>query len=173
MELMETIRARKSYRGHFQQTPLPRQDFMEILEAGVLAPSGCNLQTTQFIGVDDPTLTKGLAEIFGKEWAYSAPGAILALTKETKSYSGVSYHVHDYSAAVENMLLAITAKGYATVWIEGNIHGEKAAMMGRLLGVPEDWTVAVYLPVGIPAEPMTEVPKKPFEARAWMNGYGK
>ena len=47
MELMEAIRARKSYRNQFEDTPVPRNDLREILEAGVAAPSGCNMQTTQ------------------------------------------------------------------------------------------------------------------------------
>ena len=112
-------------------------------------------------------------EIYGKEWALTAPAAILVLTKETMSPSGVSYHIHDYSAAMENLLLAITAKGYASVWVEGQIRGERAREMGRLLGVPEELTVAVYLPVGVPAKPMAEAVKKPFEERAWFNGYQK
>lgn len=173
MELMEAIRARKSYRNLFTNAPVPRADLEEILEAGVLAPSGCNMQTTQFIGVDDPALVRQLAEICGKDWVKTSAAAVLLLTKETMSPSGVSYHVHDYAAAAENILLAIAAKGYASVWIEGQIRGEKAGEMGRLLGVPDDLTVAVYLPLGVPAKPVTVVAKKPFEERAWFNGYRK
>lgn len=43
--------------------------------------------------------------------------------------------MHDYSAAAENILLAIAAKGYASVWIEGQIRGGPGREMGRLLGV--------------------------------------
>ena len=32
MELMEAIRARKSYRNEFYNTPVPRSDLREILE---------------------------------------------------------------------------------------------------------------------------------------------
>lgn len=173
MEWMEIVHARRSYRNVFEHTTVPREDLREILEAGVAAPSGCNLQTTQFIAVDEPALVKRLAEIYGKEWALTAPAAILVLTKETMSPSGVSYHVHDYSAATENLLLAIAAKGYASVWIEGQIRGEPAKEMGRLLGVPEDLTVAVYLPLGVPAKPFGKAVKKPFSERAWFNGYRK
>ena len=45
--------------------------------------------------------------------------------------------------------------------------------MGRLLGVPDDMTVAVYLPVGIPAGETPAAKKQPFGERAWFNGYGK
>lgn len=44
--------------------------------------------------------------------------------------------------------------------------------MGRLLGVPEDQTVYVYMPVGYPAKPGPQAKKKPFEERAWFNRYG-
>ena len=171
METMEAIRERKSYRKEFKPEPVPQSDLKEILEAGVAAPSGCNQQTTRFIAVDDPALVRQLADIYDKPWAKTAPAAILLLTKETISYAGNSYHVHDYSAAAENILLAVTAKGYATTWIEGQIEGEKARRMGALLGVPEDLTVAIYMPLGIPAEANPGAPKKPFEERAWLNGY--
>ena len=36
MELMEAIRARRSYRGPFAPTPIPREDLRELLEAGAL-----------------------------------------------------------------------------------------------------------------------------------------
>lgn len=173
MELMEAIRNRKSYRNSFTDALIPRDDLMEIMEAGYLAPSGCNMQTTQFIAVDDTQTLKSLAGIFGKPWAATATAAILVLTKETLSPSGVSYHIHDFSAAAENILLAVTAKGYATVWIEGQIRGESARKMGDLLGVPQDITVAIYLPIGVPEEPFFDAPKKPFADRAWLNGYQK
>ena len=58
------------------------------------------------------------------------------------------------------------------MWIEGQIRGERAEKMGRLLGVPEDQTVYIYMPVGYPAKPGLDAKKKPFEDRVWFNGYG-
>ena len=127
MELMNAIHERKSYRKPYKPDPIPAESIKEILEAGVAAPSGCNQQTTRFIGVNDPELAHKLAEIYDKPWALTAPAAILLLTREHVSYRGNSYHIHDYSAAAENILLAAVDKGYATTWIEGQIEGEKAA----------------------------------------------
>lgn len=172
MNVLEAINARKSYRGKFKPAPIPRKELEEILEAGTAAPSGCNLQTARFIAVDEPEKVKALAEIYGHGWAATAPAAILILSRYTMSPSGVSYHIHDYSAAAENILLAVTAKGYATTWIEGQIRGEGAKRMGELLGVPEEFQVVIYLPLGIPAEPFKAVRKLPFESRAWFNCFG-
>jgi nitroreductase len=173
MDLMEAILTRKSYRKTFKPDHVPDADLKEILEAGAAAPSGCNQQTTCFIAVNDQKTAYNLAAIYGASWALTAPAAILLLSKETIFYKGNSYHIHDYSAAAENILLAINAKGYAATWVEGQIEGEKAKKMGELLGVPEDLTVAIYMPLGIPDEANPGVTKKPFEDRAWLNGYGK
>lgn len=48
------------------------------------------------------------------------------LTKETVPHKGNSCHMQDYRTAVENIVVAINAKGYSTTWIEGQIEGEKA-----------------------------------------------
>lgn len=174
MDVMQAIRERKSYRGPFLDTPIPREDLKEIVEAGFLAPSGCNTQSTKFVAVDDPELVKKLADIYGFAWAKTAPAAILVLTEPLMSKNGVYYNVEDFAAATENILLAITAKGYATTWIEGQIdYKGKAQEMARLLGVPDHLTAVVYLPVGIPAEEVNGVQKMPFEERAWFNGYKK
>lgn len=172
MDTMTAIRTRKSFRGPFMEDKrITREDLQEIVEAGAMAPSGCNLQTTEFIGVDDPQLVKELAVIYGKPWAEGSTAAVLLLSKETPSPSGVSYHIHDYSAAAENIYLAATEKGIGTVWIEGQIHGEKAEKMASLLGVPKDMTIFVYMPLGYPAEEGPHKNKIPLKDRMWFNGY--
>lgn len=174
METLQAIKQRKSYRGMFKPDPVPREDLKELIEAGFLAPSGCNMQTTKFIGVDDPVLVKELAEIYGYEWAKSAPAAILLLTKYTTAQNGETYYIQDFAAAAENILLAATAKGYATTWIEGQLHKDgKDRKMAELLGTPADLNVAVYLPIGIPDAIAPAPAKQAFEERAWFNGYGK
>ena len=44
MNTISTIFTRTSYRGKFKETPIPREDLIKIVEAGVAAPSGCNKQ---------------------------------------------------------------------------------------------------------------------------------
>lgn len=173
MDTIQALRARKSYRGTFLETPVPREDLMEMVEAGFLAPSGCNTQTTKFIAVDDPKLVRELAEIYGYDWAKTAPAAILVLSQKIQARNGAYYDVEDFAAAAENILLAVTAKGYATTWIQGQIDYEgKAERMAELLGIPEEMKVEIYLPIGIPAQE-TKAPKKlAFEERVWFNHYG-
>ena len=53
MSMIEIIQKRRSYRGKFKPTPVPREDLIKIMQAGLAAPSGCNKQTTSLIAVDE------------------------------------------------------------------------------------------------------------------------
>ncbi|MBU0718673.1 MAG: nitroreductase family protein [Planctomycetes bacterium] len=171
MDVFEAIANRHSYRGAFTGAPVPREDLTKIVSAGLAAPSGCNKQTTTFVVVDDP---ETLAKVEGIVKLYNPPKAlIVCVVDPAPVYQGMSFEKEDCSAAVENMLLAITAMGYATVWIDGQLRTDgRAERLGDLLGVPKDRRVQVILPVGVPAESCTGPEKKPFDERAWFDTYG-
>ena len=42
-ELLDLIAARHSYRGKYLPTAVPREHLAAIMEAGLQAPSGCNM----------------------------------------------------------------------------------------------------------------------------------
>lgn len=174
MDTLTAIKARFSYRGDYDPTPVSRQDLKLIMEAGLAAPSGCNTQTTSLIAVDDPELLGSLTALLHKP-KFEAPTAICVLAEPVIAYDNTRFHVQDYSAAIENMLLAITAMGYASCWVEGYVTGSSGIgpKMAKLLGVPETHQLVAYLPVGRPIEENKRVKKKPFEERAWFNGYGR
>ncbi|HDL64057.1 MAG TPA: hypothetical protein ENH12_01565, partial [Proteobacteria bacterium] len=88
-------------------------------------------------------------------------------------YEGMDFQIEDCAAAVENMLLSITALGYGSVWVDGWLRREgRADKIGRLLGVPDSKVVRILLPVGIPTEPGARPVKMPFGERAWFNRWG-
>ncbi|MBN2294258.1 MAG: nitroreductase family protein, partial [Pirellulales bacterium] len=88
-------------------------------------------------------------------------------------FKNMAFSVEDTSASVENILLAITALGYATVWLDGVLRADDVAeRIGKLLGVPSNQSVRVLLPIGVPAVPGEQLEKLPFEKRAWFNRYG-
>ena len=174
MNTIETILSRRSYRGKFKNTPVPREDLKTILEAGLAAPSGCNKQTTSLIAVDDPEVLGKLHAVIDPPVGETAPAAICVLTQRINAYRDRCFAVQDYSAAIENMLLAIVTLGYQSCWYEGHITdtdriGDK---MAEILGVPEGYELVCFLPVGIAeGEPVTPR-KKSFAERAWFNRFG-
>jgi len=172
MDVFEAIAKRHSYRGDFKNTPVPRTDLERIVWAGLQAPSGCNAQTTSFVIVDDPALLRELAAIIDRPVMRTAMAAIVCVAEHRPVYHGLSFGVEDCAAAVENMLLAITAMGYATVWLDGVLRVEnRGRRIADLLGVPADREVRIVLPIGIPAAKGEPKEKKPFAERAWFNRY--
>ena len=121
MRAIEAMNNRHSYRGKFKSTPVPREDLITIMQAGLNAPSGCNKQTTSLIAVDDPELMKKLHSVIQPAKGETAPAMICVLTQRIIAYRDRCYSVQDYSAAIENMLLAIVDLGYQSCWYEGHI----------------------------------------------------
>ena len=174
MDLFEAIAKRHSYReGFVPDAPIPREDLKKIVQAGIQAPSGKNEQTTSFVIVDDPQLLARIAQIVDRPACNTAKAIIACVTDPRPVFEGISFAVEDCSAAVENMLLATTALGYATVWLDGALRfNHVAERLGELLGVPEDKTIRILLPLGVPAQAGAQREKLPFDRRAWFNRYG-
>ena len=174
METLQAILTRRSYRGKYKQIPVPREDLQRILEAGLAAPSGCNKQTVSLIAVDDPVLLQKLRAVIRPPVGETAPAMICVLTQRIIAYRDRCFATQDYAAAIQNMLLAVVALGYQSCWYEGHITDEDRIgdQMARILGVPEDYELVCFLPVGVAEEEPKPPKKKEFEERAWFNGFG-
>ena len=175
MNTLDAIAARKSYRGKYLPTAVPEEHLKAIVEAGYHAPSGCNKQTTAFIAVDDPALMAKLHAVIDPPIGETAPAMICALTRRIIAYRDRTFFIQDYAAAIQNMLLAIVELGYASCWIEGHVTDVDRIgyQMQQILGVPDEYELICFLPVGIPADEIRPVKKQPFEERAWRNGFRK
>ena len=173
MDIFDAIQKRYSYRGEFSETPVPRSDLEKIVQAGIQAPSGCNEQVVSFVIVDDAELLAKIARIVVKPVCATARAMIVCVADPRPVYNNLSFAVEDCAAAVENMLLAITALGYATVWLDGTLRVEnRAARIGEIIGVPPDKIIRIILPIGVPKEPGTQRERLPFNRRAWFNRWG-
>ena len=173
---LELIHSRHSFRGEYQAVPVKREDLIKIMQAGIDAPSGCNKQTTSFIAIDDPHILKQLLNVIDPPIGQSAPAAICVLTQRIYAYRDKCFAIQDYSAAIENMLLAIIALGYESCWYEGHITDEDqiGKKMAHILNVPDDYKLVCFLPIGIPKEKnVIKIKKKSFDERAWFNGFKK
>jgi nitroreductase len=157
----------------YENTPIPREHLIKIMEAGLAAPSGCNKQTTSLIAVDDPAVLEKLHQVIVPPVGESAPAMICVLTQRINAYRDKCYAVQDYAAAIENMLLAIVELGYQSCWYEGHITDEDRIgyQMAQILGVPDTYELVCFLPVEIAKEESVLPNKKEFEERAWFNAF--
>lgn len=175
MNTLDAIFARRSYRGKFTGEPVPREDLKLIMEAGLAAPSGCNKQTTSLIAIDDPEVLAELNSVIDPPVGETAPAAICVLTERIFAYRDKCFAVQDYSAAIENMLLAITELGYASCWYEGHITDDDRICdkMAAILGVTEAYSLVCYLPIGRPEKEVKAPKKKSFEERTFFNYFAQ
>lgn len=175
METLEAINQRVSYRGVYKKIPVPENHLDIILKAGLAAPSGCNKQTTSLIAINDPIILKSILEFIDVESFASAPAIICVLTQRIFAYRDKCYSVQDYSAAIQNMLLAIVDLGYHSCWVEGHITDADniGRKMADVLSVPKNYDLVCFLPIGYADQASNKTNKKPFEQRAWFNGFKK
>ena len=173
MDVLDAIKYRASYRGGYKNTAVPRGDLIKIMEAGLAAPSGCNKQTTSLIAVDDAELLGKLWEVVEPQAAETAPAIVCVLTQKIIAYRDRRFNVQDYSAAIQNMLLAAVGLGYESCWYEGHVTDTDAIgkKMADILGVPDGYELVCFLPIGLAAQPVKRAGKKPFAERAWFNGF--
>ncbi len=173
MNVLDVIHARSSYRGRFANEKVSREHLQLIMEAGLLAPSGNNKQTTYLVAVDDSDLLDRLNVVIDPPVWEPAPAIICVLTKN-KGSMNESFATQDYAAAIENMLLAIVDLGYQSCWIEGYVTDEDqiSHQMAEILQVPEEFELVCILPIGEAIDAVEKAKKIPFEERAWFNGFG-
>ena len=144
MEFFEVIEARASVRS-YGKGEIADAELVKILDAGRRAPSGNNRQAWQFIVIRDQGC---IAE---------ATAAIAVVMDE----NATRFWKEDAGAAIENMLLAVTALGYASLWVEGYVL-PKEDWVKEVLGVPPELRVLAILPIGKPGRPPTQADKKPL-----------
>lgn len=173
MNVLEAIKNRHSYRGKYKDIKIPRADLETIIQAGIDAPSGCNMQTTYFIGVDDGNVLNQLKSVIEPPVAETAPSAICVLTKRVNAYRNRCYATQDYAAAIENMLLTAVELGYQSCWYEGHITDEDGInhKMEEILNVPKEYELVCFLPIGIADEQAQAHNKKGFDNRASFNQF--
>lgn len=173
MNIIDTIEKRRSYRGKYKPVPVPREDLITIMKAGLAAPSGCNRQTTSLIAIDDNAVLDKVKSVIDPPVAETAPAAICVLTRRINAYRDKCFAVQDYSAAIENMLLAVTELGYHSCWYEGHITDDDRICdrIAKLLNVPDEYELVCFLPIGIAEDEPVMPKKRPFEERAWFNSF--
>ena len=172
--VLDIIARRHSYRGKFSTEPVPGKDLETIALAGINAPSGCNKQTTELVIVDDPDVLNNVKSLIDPPVAQTAPAMIVVLAKRINAYRDKCFATQDYSAAIENMLLAAVSLGYQSCWYEGHITDDDRICdkIAAVLGVPEGYDVVCILPIGRALDEIKAPAKKPFEERVSFNHFG-
>jgi nitroreductase len=143
MDALKAIRQRRSVRD-FTGEPIPRGDLETIVDAGRLAASGHNNQPWDFVVVTERDMIEQLK--VASLWMEKA-GAIIAVVVDPSS----RWWREDSSAAVENMLIAATALGYGSCWLQGYTEPREVEFKA-LLDIPTEKRLLTLVPIGVPVQ---------------------
>lgn len=153
MDALEAIKKRRSVRD-FTGDAIPTEDLEKIVDSGRLAPTGYNQQPWDFIVITEHAMIENLK--VASQWMEKA-GAIIAVVMDPSS----RWWLEDGAAAVENMLIASTALGYGSCWLEGYTLPREDEFK-TLLGIPNEKRLLTLVPIGVPVMWPT-IEKKPLE----------
>lgn len=167
MDFFDAVMTRRSVREYLPEA-VGRDVLGRIVAAGVEAPSGCNMQLRQYVIVDDPAVMERIRPLSGA--MTGAPAAIVLLVEPKGTRFG-EFWVQDASAAMENMLLAAVAMGYAACWVEGALRRCEDELRG-ILAVPEHLRIWSLLPVGKPGGQPGRPPKPEAGEITHYNRFG-
>lgn len=172
MEFFDVIARRGSYREAFVNEPVPEENIRKIVTAGIQAPSGFNCQTSSFVVVTDSKLKEEISALMPTPATQTAPVILVVLSEYVEAHPGMAFEVEDYAASTENIMLSITAMGYAGVWMDGMTKKDgNREKIKEILRIPEGKTVRTIIPFGIPQQQVTQKEKKPYEERVQYNRF--
>ncbi len=191
MDVFEAIRGRRSIR-HFKPDPVDDEMVRAVLEAAHWAPSWSNRQCWCFIIVRDPGIKDRIADTLNKLTVENelvenaAAGAIrqapvLVVVGSELGQAGfrpdglpaiekgLHWYIFDVALAVQNLTLAAYGLGLGTV-IVGSFDSAK---VGKILNVPDGFTVVTMTPLGFPAQKGQVSPRKALSEVLHYEQFGK
>jgi len=174
MDFFDIVNRRYSHKEDFLPDAVPLEHLERIAGAGLAAPTGNNSQFVRLIILPDRKAMQPLCDVAPVTGMLTAPAAIAVLTDPSAQRWKYDFSVEDYSAATAQMLLAVTAMGYVSVWLDVPYFGEeiqKAAL--NVLGAPESYNLRVVLPVGLPDGEGSRREKMPFIERVSYVKFGQ
>lgn len=116
-EVIQCLNTRRSVRK-YKNDAIDESIIQSICEAGVMAPSGRNLQSPIIIAVSNKELrdrmSKLNAEVMGSDADpfYGAPVVLVVLANKDSSN-----YIYDGSCVMENLMLAAHSYGLGSCWI--------------------------------------------------------
>ena len=175
-EFLALLQARRSCRA-FQPQPLDRDTLTAIVEAGRQAPSAKNRQLCKFYVITDAGLLQAISQTVsarlegfaGKDCRYGAPTLVLVTNRRDNACA-----LQDASCAIENMLLAASALGVGSCWINQPYFlswDEEFRALLAPAGVTEEETVCGSVALGLPAGELFPGPRSTRgNAVVWVTG---
>lgn len=152
-QVIETILTRTSVRS-YQDKPVEEDKILNMLKAGMAAPTAMNKQPWHFVVVTDKEQLIKLSEANPyAAMAEKAPLAIVVCGDMRKAIEGGGrdFWIQDASAATQNILLAAHSMGLGAVWTGSYPSEEICQSVAQILSLPSYIIPLNTIVIGYPA----------------------
>jgi nitroreductase len=173
MSILDTIKRRRSIRK-YDKKKVPTETIKELIEAGIYAPTGSNIQPWYFIIVDDDKICNQI-KAFSPGLLGGPPNLIVICSDRKKAYErGGAFgrdelSIIDVSMAAQNILLMATEKGIATCTVKS--YNKEAVK--RILDLPDEISVDLIISLGYSDQRPSTPPRRPVEEVTFINRWGE
>lgn len=173
-DLLNTMRQRTSIKK-YEKRGVEREKMGKVLEAARWAPSAGNMQSWEFIVVDDDDLLDQLSQFsYNQTHLRDAPSAIVILGDVEKARAKYEdrgtdlYMIQETAACMQNMMLMAEELGLATAWV-GAFDEENVK---DLLDIPGELRPVAIVTIGYPRERAEPANKYRVTDVTYINRYG-
>lgn len=151
MKFKDLINVRQSVRAYEERVP-SKEELVEVLEAGCLAPSAVNFQPYTFVVVTEKAMMDKLHDCYHREWFNSAPACIVVIGEHEQSWHRAADNKDfcdvDAAIAIDHLTLRAADLGLGTCWV-CNFEVSKVVDLFKLGATSEP---IALIPIGYPAD---------------------
>ena len=136
----------------YEDKPVEKEKIMQILKAGMQAPSACNQQPWEFYVVTDKKKIEALSKMTSYTGCAAKAPVVLVSAYRLEGLVAPAFAQIDMSIAQENIWLETDALGLGGVWIGIAPLKDRMALVHDILKLPENVEVFSLFALGYPAE---------------------
>lgn len=173
-ETIRTILTRKSIRV-FEDREVPRELLEKIVQCGIQAPTGHNMQTWRFTVITKRDAIGRIKELLQRKakeykavcYGFNDPPVAILMTNDMRNKNGAQ----DCACAAENMMLAAHSLGLGAVWQNTISYMQDDPEMRLVLdelNVPKRHWPWLLLLLGHPADGQAQSPKRRMDVVEWV-----
>lgn len=150
MELEKVIKSRYSVRK-FKPDMITDDELNTILEAGMVAPTGCNYQPQRVYVLNSEEAIAKIRQLCRS--AFNAPVVLIIALDENADWKnpyeeGYRAGIQDVSIVADHMMLAAWDIGVGSCWV----NAFRPSDVKAAFNLPENETPVLLMPLGYPAK---------------------
>ena len=136
----------------YEDKPVEKEKIMQILKAGMQAPSACNQQPWEFYVVTDKKKIEALSKMTPYTGCVAKAPVVLVSAYRLEGLVAPAFAQIDMSIAQENIWLETDALGLGGVWIGIAPMQDRMNLVHEILNLPKNLEVFSLFALGYPAE---------------------